>query len=73
MKNFLFAFLFLAGTVFGFAKTNETVAEIDQVLKAPMSIEHQEALSSVEQVAQAAKDVIIIVFDDGTVIIIVTN
>tara|TARA_Y100001963_G_C6730030_1_gene423388 strand:+ start:1111 stop:1338 length:228 start_codon:yes stop_codon:yes gene_type:complete len=75
MKNFFFALAFMLMGTFAFANTSETNLEDFIVTNTEVTATTQ-AVSEVvtsQTMVQAQEDVIIIIFDDGTVIIIVTN
>ncbi len=75
MKNLFFALAFMLMGTFAFANTSETNLEDFIVTNTEVTATTQ-AVSEVvtsQTMVQAQEDVIIIIFDDGTVIIIVTN
>ena len=73
MKNFFFALAFMLMGTFAFANTSETNLEDFIVTNTEVTATTQ-AVSEVvtsQAMVQPQTDVIIIIFDDGTVIIIV--
>ncbi len=73
MKNFFFALAFMLMGTFAFANTNDTNLEDSIVTNTEVTATTQ-AVSEVvtsQAMVQPQTDVIIIIFDDGTVIIIV--